>query len=74
VLPPPELSERGLAAFHNFLMYGPKKAFATNGQSSWGMAVGMFDQELADKRALDNCAKSTKNVGVCAIVSHGAPQ
>jgi hypothetical protein len=38
------------------------------------MAVGMFDQELADKRALDNCAKSTNNTGVCAIVSRGALQ
>jgi dienelactone hydrolase len=74
VPPPPGLSKRGLAAFHNFLLFGPKKAFATNGKSSWGMAVGMFDQELADKRALDNCAKSTNNTGVCAIVSRGALQ
>jgi len=72
--PPPELGDRGRAAFHNFLMYGLEKAFATNGQGAWGMAVGMFDQELADKRALDNCHKSAKGSGVCAIVSRGAPR
>jgi len=71
---PAGLGERGLAAFHNFLMWGPHKAFATNGQSSYGLATGMFDQELADKRALENCAKAAKSAGVCAIASRGAVQ
>jgi dienelactone hydrolase len=69
---PPGLSERGLAAFHNFLMYGPKKAFATNGRGGWGMATGMFNQELADKRALDNCTTNATNPVGCAIVFRGA--
>jgi len=72
VPPPSGLSSPGLAAFHNFLMYGPQKAFATNGRGGWGMAVGMFSQELADKRALDSCAIRANNIGVCAIVSRGA--
>ena len=72
VLPPPGLSSPGLAAFHNFLMYGPQKAFATNGRGGWGMAVGMFNQELADKRALDSCTQRANNHGVCTIVSRGA--
>jgi dienelactone hydrolase len=71
VPPPAALGERGLTAFHNFLLYGPQKAFATNGQGAWGYSVGMFDQELADKRALENCAKSAKGAGGCAIVSRG---
>ncbi len=71
VAPPAPLSDRGLAAFHNFLLFGPQKAFATNGQGAYGMAVGMFDQELADKHALENCAKGAKGVGVCSIVSRG---
>jgi dienelactone hydrolase len=72
VPPPPGLSSPGLAAFHNFLMYGPLKAFATNGRGGWGMAVGMFSQELADKRALDSCTQRANNHGVCTIVSRGA--
>jgi dienelactone hydrolase len=71
VPPPPGLSNSGLAAFHNFLMYGPQKAFATNGRGGWGMATGMFNQELADKRALDNCTKNAKNPVGCAIVFRG---
>lgn len=72
-IPPPRgLSNPGLAAFHNFLMYGPQKAFATNGRGGWGMAVGMFSQELADKRALDSCAIRANNHEVCTIVSRGA--
>jgi dienelactone hydrolase len=69
---PAELSERGLAAFHNFLLYGPRKAFATNGHGGWGMAVGMFDQDLADKKALENCAKAANVPRACAIVARGA--
>jgi dienelactone hydrolase len=72
VPPPPGLSNSGLAAFHNFLMYGPQKAFATNGRGGWGMATGMFNQELADKRAMDNCTKNATNPVGCAIVLRGA--
>ncbi len=71
VPPPGGLNARGLAAFHDFLMYGPRKAFATNPQGHWGMAVGMFNQELADKRALENCNKGAQGTGACAIVSRG---
>jgi len=71
VPPPAGLGERGLAAFHNFLMYGPQKAFATNGQGTYGMAVGMFDQELADQHALANCAKALTGGAACTIVSRG---
>jgi len=72
VTPQAELSERGLAGFHNFLLSGPRKAFATNGHGGWGMAVGMFNQELADKRALENCVKAANVARACSIVSRGA--
>jgi dienelactone hydrolase len=71
VKPPAELSERGLAGFHNFLLSGPHKAFATNGHGGWGMAVGMFSQELADKRALENCVKAANVARACTIVARG---
>jgi hypothetical protein len=35
------------------------------------MAVGMFNQELADKRALDNCAKAANVARACTVVSRG---
>jgi hypothetical protein len=81
VLPPPPvpnvpapagLNDRGEEAFKRFLAGGPYRAFATNGANVYGFAVGQFDQESADKAALENCAKATKGVGKCAVVSHGA--
>jgi dienelactone hydrolase len=81
VLPPPAvpnvpapagLSDRGEEAFKHFLVSGPYRAFATAGGPAYGLAVGQFDQESADKLALENCAKGTKGVGKCTIVSRGA--
>ncbi len=68
VAPPAGLTDRGLAAFHTFLMMGPAKAFATTGSGGWGMSWGQFDQELADRKALENCRKSSQNPGSCALV------
>jgi dienelactone hydrolase len=69
--PPPGLGEHGLDAFRHFLMMGPRKAFATNGQGVGAMSVGQFDQQSADKHALEGCIKSAKGVGTCTIVSRG---
>lgn len=72
--PPAGLSERGLDAFHNFLIYGPHKTFATNGQGIYGLAVGQFTQGLADEHAMQNCehARSERGTGPpCEIVSRG---
>jgi hypothetical protein len=81
VLPPPGvpkvpapagLNDHGEEAFKHFLVGGPYKAFATAGGPAYGFAVGQFDQESADKLALENCAKGTKGVGKCMVVSRGA--
>ena len=69
VTPPAELKDNGLRAFHTYLIMGPSKAFATNGSGGWGMAMGQFDQETADKKALENCQKATKGQGRCTVVS-----
>ena len=68
-IPPVGLTEKGLRAFHTFLMMGPCKAFATNGSGGWGMSMGQFDQELADKKALESCQKNTQGQGRCAVVA-----
>jgi hypothetical protein len=67
VAPPVGLKDRGLAAFHTFLIMGPAKAFATNGADVWGMSYGQFDQELADKKALENCGKAMHGQGRCSV-------
>lgn len=72
--PPAGLSEHGQEAFHNFLIYGPRKAFASNGQGIYGVAVGQFDQDLADERAMENCNRSRAekaSAAPCEIVSRG---
>jgi hypothetical protein len=68
---PAGLSDRGEEAFKRFLVGGPYRAFATNGGVVYGYTAGQFDQETADKVALENCAKGAKGVGKCSIVSHG---
>lgn len=70
VTPPAGLKDRGLAAFHNFLMMGPHKAFASNGAGGWGESFGQIDQDRADKKSLENCEKSSHGVGKCVIVAH----
>jgi dienelactone hydrolase len=69
VAPPAGLTDRGQAAFRTFLIMGPNKAFATNGAESWGMSFGQFDQEMADKKAMENCAKNTHGQGRCSVVA-----
>ncbi len=69
VAPPAGLKDRGLAAFQNFLIMGPYKAFATNGADVWGMSLGQFDQEIADRKALENCGKALHGPGRCSVVA-----
>jgi dienelactone hydrolase len=69
VAPPPGLTDRGQAAFRTFLIMGPTKAFATNGGEVWGMSFGQFDQQMADKKALENCTKNTHGLGRCSVVA-----
>jgi dienelactone hydrolase len=68
---PAGLSDRGREAFDRFLLSGPYRAFATAGGTAYGFAVGQFDQESADKLALENCAKGAKGAGKCTVVSRG---
>jgi len=71
VPPPAGLSDHGKEAFARFLLGGPYRAFATNGEAGYGLAMGQFTQDMADKLALENCAKATKGVGKCTVVSSG---
>jgi dienelactone hydrolase len=69
VPPPGGLNDRGLAAFRTYLTMWPSKSFATNGAEVFGMSFGQFDQELADKKALENCARNLHGQGKCSVVS-----
>lgn len=68
VTAPAGLSKGGLEGFRNFLILGPRKAFATNGMSAWGSSVGQFTQELADQHALANCEKKRHDGPPCTVV------
>lgn len=63
--PPPGLPERGLAAFHQFLISGPFKAFASSDSGFWGYSTGQFTQDIADRKAMAQCQQASKGVGVC---------
>ena len=69
VLPPDGLGEHGKDAFRIFLAQGPKKAFATNGNSWYGYSVGQFTQKLADQHALDTCNKVRRGGPECFIAA-----
>jgi dienelactone hydrolase len=69
VVPPAGLTDRGQAAFRTFLIMGPSKAFATNGAEGWGMSFGQFDQGIADKKAVENCARNVHGQGRCSVVA-----
>ena len=69
VAPPAGLSDRGVEGFKRYLAGGPYRAFATNGVGPYGFAVGQFDQEGANKLALENCAKAVRGGPKCTIVS-----
>ena len=71
---PPGLNARGQEAFHNFLIYGPYKAFATDGGGAYGSATGSYAQEDADAQALAGCQRGARGAGVCAVVSRGPPR
>ena len=57
-LPPPSgLEGHALNAFHAYLQGGPHKAFASDGEGHYGMALGQITQDLAEQRALERCEK-----------------
>ena len=82
VLPPPiipnvpapgGLHDRGLDAWKRFLGGAPYKAFAATGDGVWGLATGVFDQEIADRDALDRCRKAAAaNANACRLVGRTA--
>ena len=71
VAAPAGLSEGGQEAFQRFLIYGPHKAFATNGQGIYGLALGQFNQDLADHRAMESCEHARHEGPPCEVVSRG---
>jgi dienelactone hydrolase len=80
VLPPPSalnvpepsgLTDRGAAAFRQFLINGPFKAFATNGAGAWGSSTGQFTQEIADGEAVEHCKHAFNGSDTCKVVERG---
>lgn len=67
--PPAGLQEKGQEAWKRFLLGGPCKAFAMNGQGEWGLAQGAFDQSIADSDAIDRCKKAAAGRGSCSVVA-----
>ena len=68
--PPPDgLKDAGKEAWGRYLLGAPYKAFATKGQAAWGLALGAFDQSIADGEAIDRCKKSAGSNASCSIVA-----
>jgi dienelactone hydrolase len=81
VLPAPEapkipapagLSDKGQEAWKRYLLGGPFKAFATNGQEHCGYALAAFDQSIADSEAIDHCKEASGGAGNCVVVARTA--
>jgi len=67
--PPAGLPDKGQEAWRRYLLGGPFKAFATNGQGQWGLAQGAFDQDIADSQAMDRCKQAAAGAGSCSVVA-----
>ncbi len=70
VPPPAGLSDRGLQGFHAYLLAGPHKAFATDGQGYFGFSTAQINQQLADEHAVENCKKAPGTTP-CQVVMRG---
>jgi dienelactone hydrolase len=66
--PPPGLDEVGLRAFHNYLLLGPHKAFATSGRA-FGFAVAKLTAQEARSAALDNCKRAAPPGSTCVVAN-----
>ena len=69
---PPGLSDRGTEAWIRFLTFGPYKAFALSPHGRWGSATGAFNQDIADRDAIDRCKKAAGAGEICRIVARTA--
>ena len=67
--PPAGLPDKGQEAWRRYLLGGPFKAFAINGQGQWGFAQGAFDQDIADSQAIDRCRQAAAGAGTCSVVA-----
>ena len=67
--PPAGLPDKGQEAWKRYLLGGPFKAFAINGQGQWGFAQGAFDQDIADSQAIDRCRQAAAGAGSCSVVA-----
>lgn len=65
--PPPSLSEKGRAAFADYLASGPHKVFAVSPRGAWSFRTGMRSAEEARAKALENCAKRAPDCSVYAV-------
>jgi len=67
---PDGLHDHGLDAWKRFLAGAPYKAFATTENGVWGLASGVFNQDIADHDALDRCKKAAAaNANACHVVA-----
>jgi dienelactone hydrolase len=67
VPPPSGLSADGLRAFQNYLVLGPRKAFAIS-EHSYGMSVARRTVNDARKRALEDCKRASQKRERCQVV------
>jgi dienelactone hydrolase len=65
--PPPRLSERGRAAFADYLASGPHKVFAVSPRGFFAFRSGLRTAAEAQKKALDVCSKYAPDCAVYAV-------
>ena len=65
--PPPRLSERGRAAFADYLASGPHKVFAVSPRGFFAFRSGLRTAAEAQAKALDVCSKHAPDCAVYAV-------
>jgi dienelactone hydrolase len=68
VPPPPGLSDNGQRAFESYLLLGPHKAFAAS-PHHLGYASGQLTEDLARRKAMENCSQMTRGQEPCTVVN-----
>lgn len=65
--PPPQLGEKGRAAFAGYLAAAPHKAFAVSSRGSFGIRSAARSAAEAREKALENCGNYAVDCSVYAI-------
>jgi dienelactone hydrolase len=73
IAPPPQLSQKGVTAFLDYLAQGPHKAFFVSSEGAYGWRSGRRTLEVATQEALENCRKYSGSCALFAVDDEAVP-